>query len=920
VASNGLSFTVPVAPSITSLSPTSGPVGTSVTVTGTNFGATKGTSTITFNGTTATPTSWSNTSIVVPVPSGATTGNIVVTVGGLASGGVTFTVTVAPSITSLSPTSGAVGTSVTVTGTNFGATKGTSTIKFNGTTATPTSWSNTSIVVPAPSGATTGSVVVTVSALASNGVTFTVTVPPSITSLSPTSGTVGTAVTITGTNFGATQGTSMVKFNGTTATPTSWSNTSIVAPVPSAATTGNVAVTVNSAASNGVSFTVTAAPTLSLSPSAIAPSGTVTVSWSNIPTPTAADWIVIAPVGNADQNWFAWGPGNGASSGSQTLTLPSYAPTGPYNARYFANNTYNRVAVSNTISVQPPTLVASPATVAPGGTLTLTWQNIGQPSTQDWLSLNPVANADANWLASIYATGRANDSVTFPIPSTLPAGTYNVRLYSNGTFNRLAISNSVTVTASGPTVAVSPPLTAAGATVTVNWQNIAAPSPTDWVGVYATGAADANYTTRIFSSGRATDRGLIQLPGGLAAGTYELRLFSNNTFNRLASSNTFNVGGPSLSVSSASVEPNGTLTVKWSGIPSPTPKDWYALVPQNDLDSHWFASGYTTGTASGSNTLTIPMAFVPLGTYELRLFSNDGWQRIAVSNLVKVEPKVAVSPTTVVPGETVTVSWKGIPTPTPTDWFSLNPLNNNDHAWLGSLVADGRSSDSVAYKLPTNLPAGTYDLRLYANNGWQRYSLSNVITVAASGPTVTATPIFIANGTTLTVNWNGIAAPSANNWIGLYAVGAPDANFLGQVFTNGQAAGSASMTHGTLAPGAYELRLFADTAFTRLAVSNGVTAGAGAAVQASPGTVAKGGTLVVTWQGIANPTPNDWFGLGLVGTADAVRVLDAYTTGGASGSINVIVPASIASGNYELRLFSNNSLTKLGVSNVVIVP
>src|SRR5262249_54146471 len=61
---------------------------------------TQGTSTVTFNGTTATPTSWSATSIVVPVPAGATTGNVVVTVGGLASTGVSFTVT-APAPVSL---------------------------------------------------------------------------------------------------------------------------------------------------------------------------------------------------------------------------------------------------------------------------------------------------------------------------------------------------------------------------------------------------------------------------------------------------------------------------------------------------------------------------------------------------------------------------------------------------------------------------------------------------------------------------------------------------------------------------------------------------------------------------------------------------------------------------------------------------
>src|SRR5206468_7854626 len=145
-------------------------------------------------------TGWSATSIATSVPAGATTGNVVVTVGGVASNGVSFTVTSAPSITSLSPTSGAFGTARSSTDLNFGST---GTVKFNGTTATTTSWSATSIATSVPAGATTGDVVVTVGGVASNGVSFTVTSAPSITSLSPTSGAVGTAVTITGTNFGS---------------------------------------------------------------------------------------------------------------------------------------------------------------------------------------------------------------------------------------------------------------------------------------------------------------------------------------------------------------------------------------------------------------------------------------------------------------------------------------------------------------------------------------------------------------------------------------------------------------------------------------------------------------------------------------------------------------------------------------------
>src|SRR5271170_2172250 len=74
---------------------------------------------------------------------------------------------------------------------------------------------------------------------------------PGITSLNPTSGVVGASVTIMGANFGATQGTSTVKFNGTAATVTNWSATSITTSVPAGATTGNVVVTVGGVASNG---------------------------------------------------------------------------------------------------------------------------------------------------------------------------------------------------------------------------------------------------------------------------------------------------------------------------------------------------------------------------------------------------------------------------------------------------------------------------------------------------------------------------------------------------------------------------------------------------------------------------------------------------------------------------------------------
>jgi len=79
-------------PTITSLLPATGPVGHQVDIEGANFGANQGGSTVQFGGTTATATSWSDTEIVVAVPNNAATGNVTVTVSGLTSNPVAFTV------------------------------------------------------------------------------------------------------------------------------------------------------------------------------------------------------------------------------------------------------------------------------------------------------------------------------------------------------------------------------------------------------------------------------------------------------------------------------------------------------------------------------------------------------------------------------------------------------------------------------------------------------------------------------------------------------------------------------------------------------------------------------------------------------------------------------------------------------------
>jgi hypothetical protein len=246
-------------PTIASAVPAGGTPGvTQVTVTGSNFGAAQGNGTLQLGTTSATTiSSWTDFQIVATIPAGSLSGVAEVDQGGLYSNQISFTV-VAPAITTVTPPAGVPGTRVTINGSNFGAAQGSSSITFNRGIASPTSWTENSIVASVPSDASTGTIIVLVHGTPSNGFDFTVT--PHIAALSPTAGAVGALVAISGTGFGPGQGTNTISFNGVLASPTAWSPTSIAVPVPSGATMGNVVVTINGVPSNALPFTVLPSP------------------------------------------------------------------------------------------------------------------------------------------------------------------------------------------------------------------------------------------------------------------------------------------------------------------------------------------------------------------------------------------------------------------------------------------------------------------------------------------------------------------------------------------------------------------------------------------------------------------------------------------------------------------------------------
>jgi uncharacterized repeat protein (TIGR03803 family) len=158
-----------------------------------------------------------------------------------------------PTFVSLLPNSGKVGKTVGILGQGFSSS---SVVKFDGVKATAVkNTGSTFLSVTVPSGGFTGSVTVATGSttLTSNKI-FRVT--PQILSFKPTSGTVGTVVTITGVSL---KQTTKVTFGGVRATTVTVVNdTQVKATVPTGAKTGKIAITTpgGTAISSGV-FTVT---------------------------------------------------------------------------------------------------------------------------------------------------------------------------------------------------------------------------------------------------------------------------------------------------------------------------------------------------------------------------------------------------------------------------------------------------------------------------------------------------------------------------------------------------------------------------------------------------------------------------------------------------------------------------------------
>ncbi|MCB0932948.1 MAG: IPT/TIG domain-containing protein, partial [Mycobacterium sp.] len=280
------------APTIAKLSANSGVVGQSVTIIGADFtqdatvkfgcaakscpGSAKG----------AVVTFVNPQEIQAEIPKGAVGGYLqVATASGTAYSPNSFTVNT-PSITSIDPTAGTVGSPVAINGSFFAGTtlvtfaggadgKGVS-VDQSGFEVINGSDKVSQILVSAiPTGAQTGTIQVTTPNGLLTSKTWTNVGQPTITSIAPTTGKIGSQVTITGTKFTNANGDPVVVQNvqfTSLGTPDSKgtapeilvpaeffevvSDTQIIATVPDKATTGPVTVTTSGGIGTGAKYTV----------------------------------------------------------------------------------------------------------------------------------------------------------------------------------------------------------------------------------------------------------------------------------------------------------------------------------------------------------------------------------------------------------------------------------------------------------------------------------------------------------------------------------------------------------------------------------------------------------------------------------------------------------------------------------------
>ncbi|MES2734428.1 MAG: IPT/TIG domain-containing protein [Bacteroidota bacterium] len=497
---------LPITPTITAFTPALGLVGSTVTITGTNFNTIPGNNVVRFGTGQATVTAATATSLTVTVPSG-TSGSVAisVTVGGFTATSATNFTIICPTITLL-PTTALSTTQNVAYSQQISAIGGTKPYAFSLTTGNLPAGITLSAAgvlsgTPTVLGSFTFSIQAKDANLCQGSQTYTLTVTsatvplPTITSFTPTLGAVGTMVTITGTNFNTILANNEVRFGTTAATVTAATATSLTVTVPSGVS-GSVAISVTVGgftATSATNFTVNSpCPTITLAPATL-PNATQNTPYNQPITASggALPYTFFVTTGNLPAGIVL--SESGEVSGTSTVTgsftfsiqaTDANACTGIHNYTLLVNEvnsplitftdltrTYGNAPFDLTISsnslgaITYAVLSGSGATITPAGEVTIT--GAGKVTIQAQQSASgPFKSGSATATLTIdkanlavtaenktKVAGEANPPFTF---------TYGNFVGSDNATNAIELPPSIGTTATMASLAGTYPITLSG--------------------------------------------------------------------------------------------------------------------------------------------------------------------------------------------------------------------------------------------------------------------------------------------------------------------------------------------------------------------------------------------------------------------------------------------------------------------------
>jgi len=359
---------------------------------------------------------------------------------------------VPPRIAVFTPSAGAAGDRVLVTGSYFGTARGTLTFP-SGAAAPIKSWISSRIEASVPLNAGSGSVTLTTADGRTATVSYT-TVDPALAAVTPGSGVAGSLVTLTGVRFGSMPGT--VTFSGGAGPVAAavlhgtWHDTRVRVTVPLGVVTGDVTLTTADGNSSSRPFTVPGPAITAVTPPKGAAGTRLTLAENYFgPIPGSVTFTGSrGPVAATIKKWRA---------GSVELIVPDGVATG-----LFTLTTMDGMTDTRPFTVLPPALTrVTPGSRAPGGMVTLSGTNFGlTPGTVTFAgTAGPVAAS----LAPGAVWGSSSVKVT--VPAGAVSGPLTLTRADGLTASRAFTVLTPTITWITPTNVVS------GSVVTISGAN-----------------------------------------------------------------------------------------------------------------------------------------------------------------------------------------------------------------------------------------------------------------------------------------------------------------------------------------------------------------------------------------------------------------------------------------------------------------